>query len=91
MPLVINEIFSFTKHHIELGAGYVLIREAFRDPENNATSWFWSRATTGRLGYRYQAPDGRIILRVGFTPFLEYEGHNYEFHPSCGLAFGYNF
>ena len=91
MPLVINEIFSFTKHHVELGAGYVLIREASRDYENNATSWFWSGVMTGRLGYRYQAPGGRIIIRAGFTPFLVYEGHNYEFHPSGGLAFGYNF
>ena len=90
MPLVINEILSFTKHHIELGAGYVVIREAFRDLENNPISWFWSGVLTGRLGYRYQIPDGRINIRVGFTPFLEYD-YNYEFHPSGGLAIGYCF
>ncbi len=91
MPLVINELFSFNKHHIELGAGYVLIREAFRDLDGNPESWFWSGVLTGRVGYRYQMPDGRINIRVGFTPFLEYENHNYEFHPSGGLAIGYCF
>jgi hypothetical protein len=91
MPLVINELFSFNKHHIELGAGYVLIREASRDLDGNPESWFWSGVLTGRLGYRYQMPDGRINIRVGFTPFLEYEDHNYEFHPSGGLAIGYCF
>ena len=91
IPLVINEIFSFTKHHIELGAGYVVIREASRDLENNPTSWFWSGVITGRLGYRYQVPDGRFIVRAGFTPFLENEEPKYEFHPSGGLAVGYTF
>jgi len=91
MPLVINEIFSFNRHHIELGAGYVVIREASRDLENNPISWFWSGVITGRFGYRYQVPDKRIIVRVGFTPFLEYEERHYEFHPSGGLTIGYNF
>jgi len=91
MPVVINELFSFTKHHIELGVGHVFIREASRDVENNPLAWFWSGAFTGRLGYRYQSPDGRIIFRLGFTPFLEYEDRQYEFHPSGGLSIGYCF
>ncbi len=91
MPIVINELFSFYKHHIELGAGFIVIREASRDIEGNPEFWFWSGVLTGRLGYRYQIPDGRINIRVGFTPFLEYEDHNYEFHPSGGLAIGYCF
>ena len=91
MPLVINELLSFNKHHIELGAGYVLIREASRDLDGNPESWFWSGVLTGRLGYRYQLYDGRINIRAGFTPFLEYEDQYYEFHPSGGLAIGYCF
>jgi len=74
-----------------LGEGYVVIREASRDLENNPISWFWSGVITGRLGYRYQVPDGRFLFRAGFTPFLEYEGHNYEFHPSGGLTIVYSF
>ncbi len=52
IPLLVNEIFSFQKHHIELGAGYVIIREASRDIENNPVSWFWSGVISGRIAYR---------------------------------------
>jgi hypothetical protein len=91
MPIVVNELFSFNKHHLELGAGYVVIREAYRDLEGNPEFWFWSGILTGRLGYRYQLPGRRIILRLGFTPFFEFEDHHYEFHPSGGLAIGFGF
>ncbi len=91
IPLVVNELFSFTNHHIEIGIGHIFIREASRDMENNPTTWYWSGAFTGRLGYRYQKPEGRLIIRVGFTPFLEYEDNYREFHPSGGVTFGYCF
>jgi len=42
MPLGLNEILSFGKHHIEAGIGYIVIREATRDLENNPDDWFWS-------------------------------------------------
>ncbi len=91
IPIVVNELFSFTKHHLELGVGHVFIREATRDMENNPINWYWSGVFTGRIGYRYQQPAGRIIIRIGFTPFLEYEDRYKEFYPSGGIAFGYNF
>ena len=91
IPIVLNELVSFNKHHIEAGIGHVFIREAGRDSENNALEWFWSGVFTGRLGYRYQVPDRRIIFRLGFTPFLEYENRHYEFHPSGGITIGYSF
>ena len=91
IPLVINELFTISNHHIEFGLGHVFIREASRDLENNPREWFWSGTFTGRLGYRYQKPSGRITYRIGFTPFLEYEQKYFEFHPSGGLAIGYNF
>jgi hypothetical protein len=64
MPIVVNELFSFTKHHLEIGIGHVLIREASRDMENNPINWYWSGVITGRIGYRYQQPAGRIIIRA---------------------------
>ena len=92
IPLLINELYSFNKHHIELGLGYVFIYEAVRDLENNPSNWQWNGVVTGRLAYRYQKPDGRLILRAAFTPFLEGPPfNNYGFHPSGGVAIGYSF
>ena len=90
MPIGINEILSFGKHHIEAGLGYIVIREATRDLENNPDEWFWSSLMSGRIGYRFQKPGGRLILRAAFTPFMEY-GAAHEFHPSGGISVGYNF
>ena len=90
LPICINELYSFGSHHIEGGIGYVIIREATRDIENNPDEWFWSGVFTGRIGYRYQKPDGRLVLRAGFTPFMEH-GTAHEFHPSGGVSVGYSF
>lgn len=90
MPICVNELYSFGNHHIEGGLGYVVIREARRDTENNPDEWFWSGVFTGRIGYRFQKPDGRLILRAGFTPFMEH-GTAHEIHPSGGASVGYSF
>ena len=90
MPVCINELYSLGNHHIEGGVGYVVIREAIRDAENNPDEWFWSGVFTGRIGYRYQKPEGHLVLRAGFTPFMEH-GTAHEFHPSGGVAVGYSF
>ena len=93
IPLGINEIFSFGNHHIEAGLGFIAIREAARDPDNNPDYWFWSNMFSGRIGYRYQKPDGRFLFRAGFTPVLEvnWESNATEFHPLAGVSFGYTF
>ena len=89
----INEIFSLGNHHIEAGLGFIAIREAARDSENNPDYWFWSTMFSGRVGYRYQKPDGRFLFRAGFTPVLEVGGgtNATEFHPLAGVSFGYTF
>ncbi len=102
LPIGINELFSFNAHHIEIGIGVVTLREMARDQLNNYAiiDRFWSYALTGRLGYRYQKPDGRFIWRIGFTPFLQRErgGLIYDptaklniFNPWGGLSIGYSF
>ncbi len=82
IPIVINEIFSFSKHHIELGVGYVFIRMPPGAYSVGSGGYF-----TGRLGYRYQKPNGHLIIRIGFTPIFR----NYNFYPIGGLAIGYSF
>jgi len=93
IPMGINELFSFGNHHLEAGIGYVLLREAARDSENNPDYWFWSHMLSGRIGYRYQKPGGHLILRAAFTPLLGFELSNNitEFHPMGGISVGYSF
>jgi hypothetical protein len=89
IPVMLNQLLSFDKHHIELGLGHVFVNEHVPGfdtaTERRRTGGFIS----GRLGYRFQKPDGRLIIRAGFTPFREYRGTN-AFHPSGGLAVGYS-
>lgn len=95
IPVIINELISFNKHHIELGLGYVITKDAIQ--ETSTVSGEWDGFFAGRLGYRYQKPDGRLLIRVGFTPLLYYP-YDYrmyreipEFIPLGGLAIGYCF
>jgi hypothetical protein len=92
-PMGINEVISFGNHHFEAGIGYMPIREAYRYTDLQVREWFWSHMATGRIGYRYQKPGGRLILRAAFTPVLEIEilGHGDEFHPLGGVSVGYSF
>ena len=93
IPIGINELFSFGNHHLETGIGYMPIIEASRDLELQVREWFWSNLMTGRIGYRYQKPGGRLILRAAFTPVLEVDPlvHGGEFHPLGGISVGYSF
>lgn len=90
IPVAVNEILSFDKHHFEMGLGYVFTNESETVMVNGELKERIGGFITGRIGYRYQKPQGRILLRAGFTPFLEYQSTS-EFHPSGGLAIGYNF
>ena len=93
IPIVANEIISFNKHHIEIGIGYIFIYESHRYLENNPNHWEWNHFITGRIGYRYQKPNGRLIVRAGFTPIMEGlpTTNWYGFHPLGGVALGYSF
>ncbi|MFH0756820.1 MAG: hypothetical protein V2B15_06010 [Bacteroidota bacterium] len=86
IPLGITEIYSMGNHHLEGGIGFMPVREAVRDADNQATEWFWSHLATGRIGYRHQRPDGRLIIRAAFTPVYELDGS--ELHPLGGLSIG---
>ncbi len=90
LPTSITGIWSFGKHHLELGVGYIFIREALRDSVNNTVGWHWTEIFTSRLGYRYQVPNKHFIMRVGYIPSIELE-NNKEFHSAVGLSFGYSF
>ncbi len=82
-----NYLIGEKKHFFEIGCGPVLVL-----PEGPGGVAF---AMT--IGYRYQErPDGGMILRIGFTPFLLYNVDVFEheatgFVPWAGISIGYSF
>ncbi|HTF03434.1 MAG TPA: hypothetical protein VK826_05385 [Bacteroidia bacterium] len=92
IPVSLNEIFSFNKHHIELGAGCLIINEPGLSILGETPRRRTQTLLIARLGYRYQKPDGRFILRAGFTPTIEYyPEHKSYFYPLGGVSLGYAF
>jgi hypothetical protein len=92
IPVLINELLSFNKQHFEFGLGYVFTNEALRSANNKVVSREWNGFVAGRLGYRYQKPNGRLLIRIGFTPLVEdIDSSNPEIHPLGGVSLGYCF
>jgi hypothetical protein len=56
IPILVNQLFSFGNNHLEFGFGLLL-------PTWITSSEQVSLSLAGRLGYRYQKPDGRFIFR----------------------------
>jgi len=90
IPVAVNEIFSLNnRHHIELGMGCIFSKDI---------DYEWDNFFSGRLGYRYQKPDGKFVLRIGFTPLFDGIsssgiGNKFSHHfiPYGGIAVGYSF
>ncbi|MDO1448259.1 hypothetical protein Q0590_18435 [Rhodocytophaga aerolata] len=80
-PIVPLEVLAFTgkrNHHFETGigltpfVGYVTYAGARgSDYERERLQ----AATTFRLGYRYQKPEGGFMLRAGYMPILNPDGY----------------
>ncbi|MCJ8292041.1 MAG: hypothetical protein MJK07_19900 [Flavobacteriales bacterium] len=100
LPISVSEIVSFGSHHVELGVGYTFINSSSFTISGEEIRE-WDGFMTPSLSYRYQKPNGRFMLKAGFTPFIEVSrytgptipGNNLraDFIPSAGLAFGYTF
>jgi hypothetical protein len=90
-PVSLNEIFSFNKHHVELGAGCLIINEPGLSIIGETPRRRTQTMIIARVGYRYQKPGGRFILRVGFTPIFESYPNKTYTYPSGGLSLGYAF
>ena len=88
IPISINELVSFGRHHIEFGIGQVVVTEMGHDLHGEECRE-WEGFFSGRIGYRYQKPNGRLIIRAGFTPLYEYS-NDHVIHPSGALAVGYS-
>lgn len=93
-PILLNQQLSFGSHHVELGGG-VTILNSFSFVSEPVGYYYGSATAFGAmsLGYRYQRPDGRIIVKVAYTPLLRVTsgGYGSEFVQSAGLTIGYAF
>jgi hypothetical protein len=96
LPIEVNELYSFKNHHIEIGLGFIIENEVSL---NGNMEWTLIDRLTGRIGYRYQRFGGKVIFRIGYTPFLfsyANSGENFltapkEYFNSFGASIGYSF
>jgi hypothetical protein len=65
IPIVINELISFDNNHFEFGLGFLIPGPFYKDGRSISKPYI-----TGRLGYRYQRPNGGLIFRAGFMPTI---------------------
>jgi hypothetical protein len=95
IPVTIHQLLTIAGgHHAELGAGFV-----FTNEYNFITLPFAARLqgveeyAAFHLGYRYQHPNRRLILKAGFTPFLGtfHKEVKPDFIPSAVYTVGYAF
>ncbi len=94
IPVSVNEIFSFSRNHLKIGAGTVVILKRFNNVEKNT-----GLLAHLRIGYRYQEPDGKFYWEASLIPFLEGDTRAFELdalgsmtaHLWIGVTFGYAF
>lgn len=76
IPFLINEVFTVDRsHHLEIGFGIQYFNLS-------------DIRTTLRIGYRFQKPDGKLVIRAGYTPNIDF--FPYFFHWG-GLSIGHTF
>lgn len=88
--LLTHHVFSGL-HKLELGLGYSVVRESTRDVDNTIIDWNWTGFQTYRIGYRFDNPRKRYLLRIAYTPLVEQQHSSSETHHSGGISIGYQF
>ena len=77
---------------LEIGAGVTMVvdrgRNAIRPHDSSAPSSDLRAVASLIIGYRYQPVENGFLFRIGFTPFIGYDG---RFLPFGGISFGYAF
>ncbi len=74
VPISLNtQIRIENNHWLEIGYGKVLNDEGIRYPDRNFKSNLTFDTWIFRLGYHYDFGDGKYLLKIAYTPFLENE------------------
>lgn len=96
LPLEINFMLGRTKNYFEFGIGYTPsfgYRTYRKDSLIYATKNF-DFNIVGRMGYRYQKPEGVIFFRIGATPIIYHDYFNdgrLKIAPWGGISAGISF
>ena len=87
VPVEAVGLMGRREKHFEFGVGYT--RRFTEDPDLLHDMYF------GRLGFRYQRPEGGLVVRVALTPFLSSESNvrtpGLALVPRFGLSIGRSF
>lgn len=95
IPISINQLISFHSNHLELGIGQIIINDEMPDGKDD-----YKLFGSLKIGYRYQKPNGRFLIKAAFTPIIDYwdkideniHGEKLvDFISWGGITFGYNF
>ncbi|MFK7758226.1 MAG: hypothetical protein AB8B53_14950 [Flavobacteriales bacterium] len=87
----INQIYSISaNHHLEIGIGLMGAKENLGNLPEFARQDNYIPFLSGRIGYRYQKPDGKLTIRAACTPLVE-NFSSQEVYPWPSLALGYAF
>lgn len=91
IPVIIHELISFSNNHLEFGLGILFPELPTLNINDNSKPFM-----TGRLGYRYQKPDGSFIFRIGLLPIISDDDYGFYINNTRillwpGISFGYTF
>jgi hypothetical protein len=68
-------IVTYGKNHkIEAGVGQTYSSTIETDIQTGEPARMNNFSTIFNIGYRYQNPSKRILIRAGYTPFIEFNG-----------------
>lgn len=85
LPITINGFYGHT-HKAHIGFGQLISNIVRANPVNGASDREIKSHTHFVLGYRYQKPEGKLVLGISYTPIV-------EFHKALrhwgGLTVGY--
>lgn len=90
LPLSVNQLFSLGSSHFEIGLGHIFAIDRIESSPGIEASNSVDKFMMGRIGYRLQPKDGRILLRVSYMPILDYTDASKPFSWGA-LAVGYAF
>lgn len=84
-PIMFNYLAGQETHFLELGIGAVVGGETTSTETGGI-----GMIPTMTIGYRQQPPNGGLLFRAGFTPFIIPSEINF-FQPWGGISLGYTF
>lgn len=83
LPLTVNSLISFNRHHIECGPGAMLSYDKLSYGRKGFRPYACFKA-----GYRYQPPQSRWLVKALFTPLMELTEGN-DLIPWGAVGVGY--